>query len=236
MKTERTGGSAGRRASPRTAAQLVAAMAVIAVLAVPCLAGAQGTYEDALALAQRVAHRYESSSSYRIEFVQESYWALADTTVVSRGELLAKPPSLFAINYEDGGEVVANGESLWVYVPQTNQFFSSAVDTVDVALDPAGILRAYKPDRDHPFMDSAEGERTVQLRPSGSIPEPSRLTISINEARSTVTKIAAYATSGDRTTYRMTATTFDVALPEDAFEARRPAGSQAVRGETPESP
>ncbi len=197
---------------------------------------AQQGYEDALALAHRVAAHYETSSSYRIEFVQSSYWALADTTAVSRGDLLAEPPSLFAIDYDDGGTVVASRGSLWVYVPQTDQFFSSAIDTVDVALDPAGILRAYKPDRDQPFLDAPEGYRTIQLRPSGSIPEPSRLTITIDETRLTVAEIIAYATTGDRTTYRMTKTAFDVTLPEDAFIPRRPAGSKAVRGEMPGSP
>jgi outer membrane lipoprotein-sorting protein len=223
---------------PARGVSSVAVVACALVLAVSCAGQvmAQGGYDDALSLARSVADRYDSSSSYRIEFVQESYWALADTTAVSKGTLLAEPPSLFAIDYDDGGRVVAAGGSLWVSVPQTNQFFSSGVDTVDVALDPAGILRAYRPDNEQPFLEAADGYRTVQLRPSGSIPEPSRLSITIDERRSVVTEITAYATTGDKTTYRMTKTTFDVDVPEGAFEPPRPPRSKTAPGERPGSP
>ncbi len=209
---------------------------MLALAAGPARAAAGDSYEDALAVTEKVAARYDASSSYRIEFTQESYWALADTTAVSKGTLLAEPPSFFAIDYEDGGRVVTAGGSLWVYVPATNQFWSSAIDTVDVALDPAGILRAYRPDREHPFLDAAEGYRTVQLRPTGSIPEPNRITITIDEGRSIVTGITAYATSGDRTTYRMSNTEFDVVVPDGAFEPPRPAETEPPRRETHDSP
>jgi len=211
----------------------------IALLAMPLVAGptaASDLTEEAAALAERTALKYEGSESYRVEFSQESYWSLADSLVVSSGVLLADPPSRVSVEYEDGGRIVSRGDSIWVYVPQTNQFFSSPVDSSDVTLDLAALLRRYRPSSDAPFADAPAGARTIQLRPSGGLAEPVRLLVTVNEAGGTVTAITAYSTSGDRTTYELLDTRFNVPVPDGAFNARRPPGAELVRGQLPGAP
>ena len=211
-------------------------MALVSMALVAGPAAASDTVEEAAALAERTALKYERSESYRVEFRQESYWSLADSLVISSGVLLADPPSRISIEYEDGGRIVSTGDSIWVYVPQTNQFFSSPVDSSDVTLDLAALLRRYEPAADAPFADSPADARTVQLRPSRGLAEPVRLLVTVNETTGTVTAITAYSTSGDRTTYELLDTRFNVPVPDGAFTARRPPGAELVRGQLPGAP
>lgn len=242
-RTGADGGHAAAAERSRTASASLGGRAIAAglVAAAFLLSGASstaaaGTTEEAEALVDRVASNYESSSSYRIDFVQDSFWALADSLQRTVGFLLAEPPSLIAIRYDDGGRIASNGESLWVFVPQTNQFFSAAVDSADVAIDPARLLRRYRPDASAPFADTAPGTRTVVLRPAVAIAEPSKLTVTIDEDRAIVTALVAYSASGDRTTYRMLDTTFGVAIEPSEFAPNRPTGVDFVRGQMSGTP
>ncbi|MFH1502506.1 MAG: outer membrane lipoprotein carrier protein LolA [Candidatus Eisenbacteria bacterium] len=219
---------------PGLAALSILAAALLLTFA-PGPAGAAAS-DEAAALAGSVADVYERSSSYRIEFTQESYWSLADSMQVTRGVLLARPPASVSIRYEDGGRIAANGESLWVYVPQTGQFFCSPMDADDVAVDPARLLRLYTPDAEEPFEDAPAGKRSVRLRPLNPSAEPARLTVTVDMERLVVTEIVARSLSGDRTTYRMLDTTFSVTLDPAEFRPRRPPGSELIRSQAPGAP
>jgi len=237
MMMRTTTGSIGRTPTPGARVAACSALLPVACAALLVSASAHaGALEDAGSLAERTASLYERSSSYRIEFIQESYWALADSTIVSGGVLLAEPPTNISIEYEDGGRVVSTGDSIWVFVPQTNQFYSAAVDSADVSLDLAALLRRYSPDPSGPFGEAPPGSRTLRLKPDDGFVEPEQLAVTIDGNTGTVTLVCARSTSGDTMTYRMIATTFDAPLPEGTFSARRPSGAELVRGQLPGAP
>jgi outer membrane lipoprotein-sorting protein len=174
--------------------------------------------------------RYEASQRYEIEFVQDTYWALADSTQTIRGILTVSTPSLISVRYVDGGRIVVNAESLWVYVPETNQFFSGPVDSSDVVIDPARLLRQYAPDPTAPLDERADGTAVVMLRPLQSAREPSSMTVEIDQRSGLLKAIAARMSTGDRTSYRILDTRFGQRIAANEFTLRRPPGAELIEG------
>ena len=186
-------------------------------------------------LIQRLIDRYEASDSYRILFTQETFWALADTVLTSSGEMLVQHPLHVSISYDDGSRVVSNGESLWVYTSQTNQFFATAVDSNDVVIDPPRFLRRFEPDPDRPFptpeVESALSANQVALslrsRDGG---EPRGMDVQIDERELLVTQITARSSSSDWARYRISETVFDVATTPSDFVVTMPPGAERIGG------
>lgn len=197
---------------------------------------AGGSVEAAEALIASVVDRYLGTSAYEIEFFQESYWALADSMQTTSGSLSVVPPGHIAVRYDDGGRVVADGESLWVYVRETNQFFSTGVDSSDVFFDPVRMLSAYVPDARTPFGGAelgpggGPGPSVVILRPRPPAVEPVRIEVAIDATARTVEALTAHSSAGDWVRYTLRATRFDAAIPDSLFAPAPPPGAEIIRG------
>lgn len=240
--TETTTDGRGRGSgTPSVRAREIAAIlftaAILLSAASACAQDPTASAGDALAEAERLiasaVNKYESARAYEIDFTQESYWALAESTQVTTGTLAVRRPARASIRYEDGGRIIVRGESLWVYVPQTNQFFSTRLDSTDTFLDPIRLLSGFELDAKTPFGRQAPtgvGHRTVTLRPKPPALEPVRLDVRIDVESSLLRALTAYASSGDRTSYLMGETRLEAPIPDSAFVPVRPAGAELIRG------
>lgn len=192
--------------------------------------------EVAEELIASVASRYAAARSYRIEFAQESYWALADSLQTTTGTLSVVRPTGVSIRYADGGRIVAVAGTLRVYVPQTNQFFVASLDPSDVLFDPVGVLSAYAPDEEIPFgtprtsSAGATGRALVRLRPKPPVVEPVRVDVEIDIHSDTIKELTAHSSTGDWTRYSLLETRFDVRPPDSAFRLIPPPDAEIVRG------
>ncbi len=191
---------------------------------------------------EQIVERYESEDSYRISFRQENYWALADTTIASEGVLLLKRPSMLSIRYDDGSMITSNGDTLRVYVSQTNQFFVTAVDDDDTVIDPPKVLRQYVPNPEGPFVGACEGvvdgasphgrtvEATLSLIPASGSGEPARLEVTVDPSRNLVLGMSAHTRTGDHTRYHIFETLFGVETSPADFAITIPAGAERIGG------
>jgi Outer membrane lipoprotein-sorting protein len=70
---------------------------------------------------QRASSAYLQMRTVRAEFDQAISNPLTGTNVVSHGVMLRKAPNLLSVNFTDpkGDRVVADGKSLWVYLPSS---------------------------------------------------------------------------------------------------------------------
>lgn len=70
---------------------------------------------------QRASSAYTQMKTVRAEFDQAITNPLTGTNVVSHGVMLRKAPNFLAVNFTDpkGDRVVADGKSLWVYLPSS---------------------------------------------------------------------------------------------------------------------
>ena len=217
------------------AAALVAAAPVAATSGTgdPGSGASPARRAEARAVITAALERYESARTYRLDFMQENYWALADSTTVVSGTLLYARPGRMSLEYADGSRIVVAGDSMRVYSAQTAQFFVVEIDSSDVAVDPPRLLRAYAPDPISPFAAGEplpDGSRVINLKPQESFSEPASVEVTIDPATGAVTRIAALSSSGDRTTYTVRASRFGVEVPDDKFVLRRPANATMVKG------
>ena len=187
--------------------------------------------ERAASIVADVLDRYLAHPSYSIRFVQESYWALADTVKETAGVLLVEGSGRLSLEYADGGRAVADGETLRVFVPETRQFFVTALDPADIAVDPARILAAYEPDRRAPIVGDDDGPAiTIGMRPRERYGEPARIEATVDRNSLELVGLVAFSSTGDRTTYRITETRFDVETSDQDFKLPRPEGAELIRG------
>jgi outer membrane lipoprotein carrier protein len=73
------------------------------------------------AIMQRASSAYLQMNTVRAEFDQSISNPLTGTNAVSHGVMLRKAPNLLSVNFTDpkGDRVVADGKSLWVYLPSS---------------------------------------------------------------------------------------------------------------------
>jgi hypothetical protein len=198
-KSARIDGARTRRAPARMAAIALAAFLSLGVSARPVSCAAQGgdappaasrdagitaaglaarddastaytTLDQAVRLVQEIVERYERARSCRLEFEQSNYWALADSTGRTNGVLLLERPSRVSVRYGDGGRIVVRGDTVRVYVPSTRQLFIAPMDSSDVVIDPARLLKSYRPDTDRPFLPPTPGVDSSNTRRLNLVP------------------------------------------------------------------
>ena len=89
--------------------------AVAAIAAFPAVSHAQ----SADAIIDRAASAYSRLNSIRAEFRQTLTNPLTGSTQTTSGVLLRKKPNLLSVNFESGDRVVADGSTLWLYLPSS---------------------------------------------------------------------------------------------------------------------
>jgi len=179
---------------------------------------------------EQTAAAYLDEESYRLTFSQENYWALADSSFITRAVLSARPPDALAISYDDGGRIVASGGTLRVFIPQTNQFFVSRIDSTGLTIDPASILRSYRLHSSEPIISCDQTHLRVHLVPDNRFMDPSRVDVTIDRTRHIVVRLAAHALSGDRSTYVIERTELGPAIPDGEFRLAAPPGASVQSG------
>lgn len=73
------------------------------------------------AIMQKASSAYSEMKTLRAEFQQSITNPLTGTNAVSRGVMFRRAPDLLSVNFTDprGDRVVADGKSLWVYLPSS---------------------------------------------------------------------------------------------------------------------
>src|SRR5256885_8618981 len=87
----------------------------IAFTALPVAARAQ----NADAIIDRAAAAYARLNSMRAEFRQTLTNPLTGSTQTTSGVILRKKPNLLSITFDSGDRVVADGSTLWAYLPSS---------------------------------------------------------------------------------------------------------------------
>ena len=92
---------------------------IAGIIALGSAAGAGAQSADVVI--DRAVKSYAEMKSVRAEFTQTITNPLTGTSAVSRGVMLRKNPNLLSINFTSpkGDRVVADGKSLWVYLPSS---------------------------------------------------------------------------------------------------------------------
>lgn len=112
-------------------------LAVLAAALLPFSLRAQ----SADATLDKAVSVYSGMSSLRAEFKQTLTNPLTGTTASTNGTLLRRKPNLLSISFTNGDRIVADGQSLWIYVPSSvpgQVIRQSSRAGATAAFDPAG--------------------------------------------------------------------------------------------------
>ena len=92
---------------------------IASIIALGAAVGVQAQTPDAVL--QQASTAYSQMKTLRAEFQQTITNPLTGTNAVSRGVMVRRAPDLLSVNFTDpkGDRVVADGKSLWVYLPSS---------------------------------------------------------------------------------------------------------------------
>lgn len=95
---------------------------------------------------KKVKKKYDEIKTFQAEFVQTSYWKLADNVHEQRGKIWLKGKDMFKIQTEDQ-TVVSDGKTIWTYSQFNNQVIIDHIATAgeDIRL-PKDIFFKYSED------------------------------------------------------------------------------------------
>ena len=120
----------------------------------------------------RAVKAYADLESVRAEFTQTISNPLTGTTATSRGVLIRKDPNLLSIDFTDpkGDRVVADGTSLWVYLPSSapRQVVRMAAtgNNAMAMVDPAGAFLSSPSTR---YTITGAGTATISGRRTNAV-------------------------------------------------------------------
>ncbi|MFL5480822.1 MAG: LolA family protein [Gemmatimonadaceae bacterium] len=135
---------------------------IILISAIACAAlSTNARAQSADAIIDRAAAAYARLGSMRAEFRQTLTNPLTGSTQTTSGVILRKKPNLLSITFDSGDRVVADGSTLWAYLP------SSVPD--QVMRIPYNIAAAGSVDPADQFLNSPRTRFTVTSGGSGTI-------------------------------------------------------------------
>ncbi len=140
----------------------IIAISTVAFVALSSSARAQ----TADAIIDRAAAAYSRLASMRAEFRQTLTNPLTGSTQTTSGVILRKKPNLLSINFDSGDRVVADGSTLWAYLPSSvpDQVMRMPYNmTAAGSVDPADLFLKSPRTR---FTVTSAGTATIAGRPT----------------------------------------------------------------------
>ena len=207
-----------------------------ACVAVPYNARAQ----SADAIIDRAVAAYGRLSSMRAEFRQTLTNPLTGSTQTTSGVILRKKPNLLSITFDSGDRVVADGSTLWAYLPSSvpgqvmrMPYSKSSAGSVDPADQFLNSPRAR-------FTVTADGTGTVggrathvlNLVPKRSNSQFRSAKVWIDDADSSIRQFDVETANGLRRRVVITRFTANPTLTGASFRFAPPKGAKIVDQQT----
>jgi outer membrane lipoprotein carrier protein len=207
-------------------------LAIAALGAFPGVSHAQ----SAEAIIDRAVAAYSRLNTMRAEFRQTLTNPLTGSTQTTSGVVLRKKPNLLSINFESGDRVVADGSTLWLYLPSSvpGQVVRMPYSGSNAsAFDPADEFLNSPRAR---FTVSSAGTATVGGRPTHAItlvPKRSNNAFTtakvwIDDKDSTIRQFDLESANGLRRHVVITGFTANPSLPRSSFRFNVPKGAKVV--------
>ena len=201
--------------------------------------------QSADATLDRAVAVYSRMKSIRAEFRQTLTNPLTGTTASTSGTLLRKKPNLLSISFTNGDHIVADGSSLWLYVPSSvpgqvirepsRMAATSAFDPVaEFLVSPRSRYRAtaggpsFVNGRPSHLVTLTAAANQADRAPNTPAAQFSRVKLWIDDADNFVRQFEVTELSGLTRWILITRLTVDPALPRSAFRFTPPKGVRVV--------
>lgn len=190
----------------------------------------------ALDVLEGASRRYLSLAGFCADFRQVIDVTLLRDRVESEGELCQLRPDRFEMRWSEpaGDRVVADGSSLWVYFPNTDegQAFRTPLDRSGARFD---LHREFLEDPGARYEATYEGTEVIDGRENHMLlllpKEPSpylRARIWVDDETDLIRRLELLEESESIRTLDLTNTRLDPSLPADRFDFEAPPGVQVI--------
>jgi outer membrane lipoprotein carrier protein len=211
-----------------------AAIALVAVVLTPIPVTARAQSADAVM--DRAVAAYSRLNTMRAGFTQTLTNPLTGSTQTTNGVILRKKPNLLSISFDSGDRVVADGSTLWVYLPSSTPgqvMRMPAKGPGAGAIDPAGEFLDSTRTR---FTVTSSGTATlggrsthaVTLVPKRANPNFTSAKVWIDDADSSIRQFDIETANGLKRHVVITSFTANPALSRSSFRFVVPKGAKVV--------
>lgn len=185
------------------------------------------------ALLGRVQERYRSLRDLRSRFTQVVTPRAGGRTTTASGDWMVKPPGRMRMQYDDPPRLfVADGESMYWYLPEDRQVQVLAPAAVDPRYTPSLYL-AGEGDLRQDFAVSgtewaapmATGNVQLMLEPRAEDARFDHLILEIEPDSALIVRLVSIGLLGEVSEYRFEEIATDVGLDEELFRFSVPAGA-----------
>lgn len=209
---------------------------ILTATAMGAVLSASAQAQSADAIIDRAAAAYAQLGSMRAEFRQTLTNPLTGSTQTTSGVILRKKPNLLSITFNSGDRVVADGSTLWAYLPSSvpGQVMRMPYNNTSAgSVDPADQFLNSPRSR---FTVTAAGTATVAGRPTHVVTlVPKRSSsqfktakVWIDDADSSIRQFDVESSNGLRRRVVITRFTANPALARSSFRFTPPAGAKIV--------
>lgn len=179
---------------------------------------------------------YSGVKAIRAEFRQTLTNPLTGTTANTSGTLIRRKPNLLSISFTNGDRIVADGESLWLYVPSSvpgqviRQMSQSAATAT---FDPAGEFLTspharYNVSGGAAASVNGRSSHLLSLSPKSASAPFSTVKLWVDDADNSVRQFEVTDRNGLKRLILITQLTMNPTLPRSAFRFTPPKGVRVV--------
>ena len=184
----------------------------------------------------RAVSVYSHMRSIRAEFKQTLTNPLTGSTATTSGTLLRRNPNLLSISFTNGDHIVADGASLWLYLPSSvpgQVIRQSSRAGATATFDPAGEFLISPHAR---YSASAAGaafvggraSHIVVLSPKSRSAPFTKAKLWVDDRDNSVRRFELTDANGLTRLIEITRLTVNPVLPRSAFSFKPPAGVRVV--------
>jgi outer membrane lipoprotein carrier protein len=192
--------------------------------------------QSAEAIIDRAAAAYARLNSMRAEFRQTLTNPLTGSTQTTSGVILRKKPNLLSITFNSGDRVIADGSTLWAYLPSSvpgqvmrMPYNNSSAGSVDPADQFLNSPRArFTVSAAGTAMVSGRATHVVTLVPKRANSQFRTAKVWIDDADASIRQFDVESASGLRRRVVITSFTANPALARSSFRFTPPSGAKIV--------
>ena len=158
---------------------------------------------NAKSILQKVSTKYESMSSYSVDFVNKLHSPLAGIDEETKGSAVVSKDK-FRIELEDH-LIIVDGKSMWTYMKEDNEVNVSEFDPEESEINPSNIYKMWEKGYKYRMLDTdaIDGVKynLIELSPEDKANQIFKVKLWVNPSNHTIKKWEMYEKSGNRYTY-----------------------------------
>ena len=184
---------------------------------------------------ERIQARYQDIGDLRARFVQRRLSRMGSVQIEAQGWLYVRPPGRMRWEYDDEQLFVADGDEMYLYLPDDNQVQVIMPERADTSQMPVlylagrgNLVRDFDIETTTWGVPLRPGNLQLSLLPRRPDTSFGQLILEVEPISATIYRLVTIDALGNTIDYQFHEIEFDVGLPDTLFEFVIPAGADVM--------